>query len=592
MPNPMPNPLPNPMPDPRPIFRLWSRRRATRRPPVDIPDTLPTTDAVFLIMRRMRMPLLVVVVTFSFCTAGMMLMPGVDADGNPYRLNIFDAFYQMTITLTTVGFTEAPYPFSYLQRMWMMVSIFLLVIGWAYAIGVFFALIQGEAFQTAVATQQFRRQVRRLVEPFIILGGYGDAGRAVGTELDEHHRRFVVIDKGADRVESVTSQQLTFDVPALRGDCGSPAVLGIAGLGHPQCEGVLALTDDDDSNLAVVMAASLLRPDLPVLGRCSRRRTGNRMEHFAPASAINADDRFGEYLALSIRRPVSYQLLRWLMDNEDEQLLPARQDLAARRWVVCAEGEFAETILTDLAGAGVAVELAEAAGDDPDLSGSVAFVAGTDNDTVNIAMAEHARKANPGVHVVLRQQSTAKKALLNPLRIDTVYVGTEVVAREVLARILTPVFWSFVTHAITRDEPWAVRVRDHLVARCGRRTPEREVITLSDEQAPAIAGWLRRGETLSLGALIRRPDDRNAVLPLAALVLVRDGEPRFMPAEDTPLALNDQVLLAGKRAGLAQVREICHYPATVEHIATGRQVPLTWLWTRLDARRRASKSGR
>ena len=31
--------------------------------------------------------------------------------------------------------------------------------------------------------------------------------------------------------------------------------------------------------------------------------------------------------------------------------------------------------------------------------------------------------------------------------------------------------------------------------------------------------------------------------------------------EDTPLALDDQVLLVGKPAGLAQVREVCHYPA-------------------------------
>ena len=134
---------------------------------------MPTTEVIFLVLRRMRAPLIVVIATFSFCTVGMMLMPGVDPQGNPYRLNIFDAFYQMTITLTTVGFTEAPYPFSYPQRMWMSLSIFLLVISWAYAIGVFFALIQSTAFQAAVATQRFRRQVDRLVEPFVIVAGYG-----------------------------------------------------------------------------------------------------------------------------------------------------------------------------------------------------------------------------------------------------------------------------------------------------------------------------------------------------------------------------------------------------------------------------------
>jgi hypothetical protein len=255
--------------------------------------------------------------------------------------------------------------------------------------------------------------------------------------------------------------------------------------------------------------------------------------------------------------------------------------------VVCAEGEFGNAVVTDLAAIGVTVDLVDPVGGDPDVSGSVGFVAGTGNDTVNIAMAEHARHANPDVYLVLRQQTNAKKVLLETLQIDSVYIAAEVIAREVLARILTPVFWSFIEHVRTADEQWAIEVRDHLVQRCGQHTPERDVITLSSEHAPAIAGWLRRGQTLTLGTLMRQPDDRESTLPLAALVLVRDGEAQFMPAEDTPLALDDQVLLVGKPAGLAVVREIFHYPATVEYLATGRDVPLTWVWAKLTARRRA-----
>jgi hypothetical protein len=77
------------------------------------------------------------------------------------------------------------------------------------------------------------------------------------------------------------------------------------------------------------------------------------------------------------------------------------------------------------------------------------------------------------------------------------------------------------------------------------------------------------------------------MLPVAALVLIRDGETQFTPTEDTPLAVDDQVLLLGKPGGLSQAREICHYPATVEYLATGRDVPLTWAWSKLTARRRA-----
>jgi Trk K+ transport system NAD-binding subunit len=575
------------MPNVQNPFQAWIRRWSSQpRVLVDIPTTVPTTEVIFLIMRRMRVPIIVVIAMFTFCTAGMMVMPGVDPEGNPHRHNIFDAFYQMTITLTTVGFTEAPYPFSYPQRMWMTLSIFLLVISWAYAIAVFFALVQSAPFQAAVDAQQFRRQVRRLVEPFVIVAGYGDAGRIVGADLDEHYRRFVVIDKNEQKVQSVVSGQLTFDVPAVQGDCSAPELLGIAGLVHRECEGVLALTDDDDANLAVVMTTSLFRPDLPVFGRCATRRTGTRMEHFAPGSAINADDRFGDYLALSIHQPVNHQLLRWLMDNDDEQLLPARRDLSARRWVVCAEGEFGDAVVSDLDAIGVSVELVGPA-DEPDLSGSVGFIAGTDNDTVNIAMAEHARAVNPAVYLVVRQRTKAMKPLLARLGIESVYIATEVVAREVLARTLTPVFWTFAEHVLTRDEAWATEVRDHLVQRCGQRTPEREVLTLSDKEAPAIADWLRRGRSLPLQALIQRPDDRTATLPLTALVLIRDGKADFMPPEDTPVALGDQILLVGSSAGLSLVREICHYPATVEYLATGRDAPLTWAWSRLTARPRA-----
>ena len=523
------------MPNPLHLFEFWTRRRGhLRRMPVRVPTTVPSTDVIFLLMRRMRAPFIVVITTFTICTAGMMFMPGVDAQGNPYRLTVFDAFYQMTITLTTVGYSEVPHAFSYAQRMWLSMSIYLLVVSWAYAIGVFFSLVQDTAFRDAIATQRFRRRVRRMVEPFFIVAGYGHAGRAVGAELDGQQRRFVVIDHQESRVQSVVSEQLSFDVPAVEGDCATPAMLGMAGLAHGECEGVLALTDDDDANLAVVMTVSLLRPEVPVLARCIDHRIKARMERFCPAAIINPNDRFGDYLALSIRQPVGHQLLRWLMDNDQEELPPLRRGLAAGRWVVCAEPEFGHDVVHDLTVAGVAVELIDPADGEADISDAVGFVAGSRNDTTNIAMAEQVRLANPDVYLVVRQWTNAKKALLDALKVDSVYIAAELVAREILARILTPVFWRFVEHAFGRDEQWATEVRDYLQERCGRRTPKREVVALTPEQAPAIAAWLQRGQTLTLRDLMRRPDDREAALPLAALVLIRAGEPQFMPVSEDP----------------------------------------------------------
>ena len=56
-------------------------------------------------------------------------------------------------------------------------------------------------------------------------------------------------------------------MPGLVADAGDPGHLAVAGLNHPSCEGVLALTDDDEANSPSAQAAALLRPDLPVITR-------------------------------------------------------------------------------------------------------------------------------------------------------------------------------------------------------------------------------------------------------------------------------------------------------------------------------------
>ena len=55
----------------------------------------------------------------------------------------------------------------------------------------------------------------------------------------------------------------------------------LAGLGHPSCEGVVALTGDDETNLDVAMTTALLRPELPVIARTSSREVAERMRAFA-----------------------------------------------------------------------------------------------------------------------------------------------------------------------------------------------------------------------------------------------------------------------------------------------------------------------
>lgn len=157
-------------------------RRSTLR--VAARSAAQASAAIFLILRRMRAPLIVLIVIFSVSVFGLTLIPGRDADGDPVRMGFFDAFYFMSYTATTIGFGEIPHAFTYNQRMWVTITIYLSVIGWAYAIGSLLALVQDRAFRSALALQHFRRKVGRLREPFLLIAGYGRTGELLGHSFD------------------------------------------------------------------------------------------------------------------------------------------------------------------------------------------------------------------------------------------------------------------------------------------------------------------------------------------------------------------------------------------------------------------------
>ena len=96
----------------------------------------------FLILRRLRAPLITLIVSYGIAVFGFTLMPGLDAEGRPWHMSIFEAFYVISYTATTIGFGEIPYAFSQDQRLWMTFSIYLTVISWFYAIGKIIALAQ------------------------------------------------------------------------------------------------------------------------------------------------------------------------------------------------------------------------------------------------------------------------------------------------------------------------------------------------------------------------------------------------------------------------------------------------------------------
>lgn len=589
-----------------PLLAFWHRlvgddHRPARSRLRRMPHASATqaSETIFLVLRRMRTPLIVLIVIFAVSVLGLKLIPGQDAQGQPSRMGFFDAFYVMSYTASTIGFGEIPFPFTYGQRMWVTVAIYLTVIGWAYAIGSLLALLQDRAFRQAVALQRFRRRVARLREPFLLIAGYGRTGQLLGHAFDGLGRRIVVIDRSDDRIDDLELDSYRVDVPGLVGDVRDPGHLGIAGLGHPSCEAVLALTDDDEANLAVTMTAALLRPDLPVVARTTSPAIARQMRAFGTPSVVNPFDAFGDHLRLALHAPASYQLMVWLQSGPGAELPPRGQPPRAGRWVVCGGGRFIRELARDLNAEGLDVAVVKPAavagtpdrdpsstgdGSDPDpvdLRQAAGFVAGTDSDTTNLSLVAAALQANPDLFVAARQNRPASSPLFAMMAIDALLVPPELVAREVYAQLSTPLLRRFLREMPARGDQWAAGVIDRLTTLCGHHLQDLWKVRLSGREAPAVQAWLASGQA-RLGDLMREPVDRDEPLPAVPLLVLRGEDCSLAPGADFLLAVDDEILLAGRPTARRSLEATLLFETVTEYVVSGRRVPSSWIWRRLS----------
>ncbi len=556
------------------------------------------SSTIFLIMRRMRAPLITLIVILSVSVVGLSLIPGVDDQGRRAFISLFQAFYFMSFTAATIGFSELPWPFTAAQRLWVIFSIYLSVIGWAYALGSLLTLIQDKSFRQALAMQHFTRKVARMRTPFLLLAGYGRAGELLTKDFDALGQQVVVIDSSQDRIDALALGSFRADVPGLVGDAANPYFLRASGLDHPSCTGVLALTGDDETNLAVTMAAALTRPDVPVISRTITRATAERMQAFDTVTVVNPFDRFGDHLRLALNASSSYRLLVWLEAGPGVKVPDLVQPPIDGHWVVCGYGRFGREVTADLRDAGLEVvvidgiEKADASGmvngdaSDPEVLASagletaVALVAATDNDTFNLSILASAKRLNPDVFLASRQNRQTSAALFEAIEVDSLMVPNEVIAHEVYAQISTPLLWRFIQEMPGRGDGCAADLVERLLGNCGPRLPALWRISLEPGQAPALMRWLAEGR-ITLGDLTRSTEDRDRQLKVVPLMLLRGDEAVLAPESSMVLMSDDQLLFAGQVVEQRDVQATMKDDSVAAYVVLNQRVPSSWVWRAL-----------
>jgi voltage-gated potassium channel len=556
---------------------------------------------ISLLLRRMRLPLIVLITTYAVSVLGLTLIPGVDDQGNPWRMDFFHATYFVSFLGSTIGFGEIPYPFTGAQRMWTTITIYAAVVSWLYAIGTILTVIQDQGFRRVLAFSSFTRKVRRMQEPFYIVCGYGDASRLLVRELSERCIHCVVIEKDGEKILDLAVEDLPDYVPGLSEDATNSDTLIAAGLKRPNCRGVIALTGDDHSNLTIAITSKLLAPDIQVICQSDSKDSAANMASFGTDHIIDPFEIFASRFAMMFHSPSMHLVYEWMTAVYGAPLSDFKRPPTGS-WVLCGFGRFGKAVREYIAIEGVKTRLIEAEPEatgapldtvegrgteantllDAGIQDAVGVIAGTDNDANNLSILITARYLNPGLFTVVRQNQQKKAPIFKAADIGLIMQPGTLVAQNILGLILSPLLGDFFRLTRDQNEEWANVLVSRIAGVVAEVTPETWELEISVLQAPAVYNRQRRGHKVQLKDICSNPKDRSKLLPCVPLLIKRDSMDMLLPDMEEHLQNGDRILFCGRQDASSRLRYIINDHQALDYIQTGIDHPrgTVWRWIR------------
>ena len=565
-------------------------------------------DIVWLTMRRMRTPLMMLILVNSISVFGMVLIPGQDAAGNPVQIGYLDAVYFISIMATTIGFGEIPTGFTSAQRMYALIVLFPNVIAWLYSIGTIIALFVDPQFRAVLERTRFSRRVRRMNRDFYVVCGFGHTGRMIVRGLLKRGISAAVLEREQSIIHSMTLDEEFSHLPALAGDVTDRRLLDMAGLSRDirHCIGVIAITNEDHANLTIAITSKLLRPELPVLARSETRRVVANMASFGTDQTVDPYTIFAQRFYLALMSPTKYLVQDWLISVPGTSLRDKLRPPTGR-WILAGVGRFGSRMARKLDEADVpytvidvhpdrvaerpgsvlgrgteAATLRQAGIDD-----AVGIIAGTGDDVDNLSIIMTALELNPRLFVVARQENPQNDELFDASGADLVARRSLIVARRILAMSTIPLLPVFNDHLIGQDDAFAKSVERRLESMLEGRAPVLWTLELSGRRAESLRSAARERTVIRLHHLTTNARSQVAQpLPCVCLLLERGSLRTFLPDGDDELLEGDRLLFAGRGSARHEMLFSLSEPTALISLATGRPQPRGAIMRRV-ARKRA-----
>lgn len=557
----------------------------------------------YLLLKRLRIPMITIISVYAISVAGFVLIPGQDDQGNVWHMDFFHAFYFVSFMGSTIGFGEVPFTFTVGQRVWATISIYGTVVSWLYSMGTILSLFQDPNFQRLTKRSRFIHQVKKINQPYYLICGFGSTGSRVARLLDQHNIPCVIIESKLRVINELETTELGLRIPSLCANASDPDALKVAGIENDLCVGVMALTIDDQANLAIAINSKLVKPDRLVISGTQSKATTDNLASFGTDMILDPFEIFADHLILMITQPYK-RLIYDIFVNPTQNVWSSPHQNTAGSWVICGYGRMGRALEAQLKAHGIphtfistdpqsynappgtvkgtgteAPTLIEAG-----IKDAVGIIAGTNNDADNLSIIITARDLNPDLITIARQNVRTNKPVFKAANVHQIMEPGRIVANEIYMRVRTPLLTEFFTAMRKRDEA-STRTLLQLVSYVmSDQDLNAWTLTIDDETSPAITEAIDNGKKVALRVLDIDPRDRTQPVSAVVLMLKRGNDSVLVPPPETALNRGDLILCCGQRKAQTLMGWTMKDHNTLRYIQSGKLGPDGFVWQWLKQR--------
>lgn len=444
--------------------------------------------------------------------------------------------------------------------------------------GTLIALLQNKLFLEEFERAKFARKIAYLKEKYIIILGYNAITSEIIKKTNEYGLRAVVIEKEEEKRDHLLLENFTPPVYCLKADAYNPDALEMAGIKSPYCRAIVSLFENDALNLRIALTSKVLNPNIMMAIKSTTKNQTENLLDVGVQIIENPFEIIAHQVHMAINKPHSLRLARWIYGicNLYDPLLT----LPKGKYLVCGYGRMGRSLYEVLQNDDLEIVFAEidsqktkhfprhdqraiyiGDGDDREIlkelgiQECVAIIAGTNDDTTNLSILATAKKLNPAIITIARENELDDFSIFQNSNIDTIFIPAKVLINKTVNAILNPALDLFIKNITTLEEERIIALTKSLLD----IDLHPLLFTLKIDETQALM-LVENCPTLKLELSLLKTSlkNRSSSNNLIPLMRVRKKEILMLPSWDSRIEKNDLFLFAGDANAQNQLEYIAN----------------------------------